>query len=100
MNNAILCCNLFELVALESWLSLSSCRETAALCPILFRRWKRQMACFCLVQDKLNSLRSGQTTVIVAHRLSTVMDADIIICMQVSTALSAHTALCGRKRGS
>ena len=38
----------------------------------------------CTLQEKLDSLRKGQTTVIVAHRLSTVMDADIIIVMQVS----------------
>ena len=35
------------------------------------------------LQERLDSLRKGQTTVIVAHRLSTVMDADIIIVMQV-----------------
>ncbi len=35
-------------------------------------------------QERLNTLRSGQTTIIVAHRLSTVMDADIIIVMQVA----------------
>lgn len=36
------------------------------------------------LQERLNTLRSGQTTIIVAHRLSTVMDADIIIVMQVA----------------
>ena len=41
-------------------------------------------ALLCPLQERLDSLRKGQTTVIVAHRLSTVMDADIIIVMQVS----------------
>lgn len=40
------------------------------------------------VQESLSSLRSDQTTIIVAHRLSTVMDADIIIVMQVASASS------------
>ena len=38
------------------------------------------------LQDSLSSLRTDQTTIIVAHRLSTVMDADIIIVMQVAHA--------------
>ena len=38
------------------------------------------------LQESLSSLRSDQTTIIVAHRLSTVMDADIIIVMQVAYA--------------
>ena len=46
-------------------------------CPVI-------EALLCTLQEKLDSLRKGQTTVIVAHRLSTVMDADIIIVMQVS----------------
>ncbi|CAL5222423.1 g4785 [Coccomyxa viridis] len=37
------------------------------------------------IQESLSSLRSDQTTIIVAHRLSTVMDADIIIVMQEGT---------------
>ena len=38
------------------------------------------------LQESLSTLRSDQTTIIVAHRLSTVMDADIIIVMQVAHA--------------
>ena len=49
-------------------------------------------ALLCTLQEKLDSLRKGQTTVIVAHRLSTVMDADIIIVMQVSKMSCALTA--------
>ena len=41
------------------------------------------MALRVCAQESLSSLRSDQTTIIVAHRLSTVMDADIIIVMQV-----------------
>ena len=41
------------------------------------------------MQERLNTLRQGQTTVIVAHRLSTVMDADIIIVMQVTLSIES-----------
>lgn len=38
----------------------------------------------CVVeQDALGSMRSNRTTIIVAHRLSTIMDANIIIVMKV-----------------
>ncbi|CAL8467522.1 g7060 [Coccomyxa elongata] len=34
------------------------------------------------IQDALAAKRSGRTTIIVAHRLSTIMDADVIIVMK------------------
>lgn len=36
------------------------------------------------LKDALAAKRSGRTTIIVAHRLSTIMDADVIIVMKVS----------------
>lgn len=48
-------------------------------------------ALLVFLQESLSSLRSDQTTIIVAHRLSTVMDADIIIVMQVAHASSKST---------
>lgn len=35
-----------------------------------------------LVQEALNNLMKDRTTIIIAHRLSTVMDADCIVVIQ------------------
>ncbi|MBS1062296.1 ABC transporter ATP-binding protein [Gluconobacter wancherniae] len=43
------------------------------------------------VQTALTALRSGRTTVIVAHRLSTVQSADLIVVMNEGRAVEAGT---------
>jgi subfamily B ATP-binding cassette protein MsbA len=40
-----------------------------------------------LVQNALNVLRRGRTTIIVAHRLSTVRDADLVVVMAEGRAV-------------
>jgi ATP-binding cassette, subfamily B, bacterial MsbA len=44
-----------------------------------------------LVQDALNVLRRGRTTIVVAHRLSTVRDADLVIVMAEGAAVERGT---------
>ncbi len=44
-----------------------------------------------LVQQALTRLRAGRTTVVVAHRLSTVRDADLVVAMQEGRAVEAGT---------
>lgn len=51
-------------------LTWSHCRETADVD----------------VQDALTSMRQNRTTVIVAHRLSTIMDVDVIVVMKARFA--------------
>jgi ATP-binding cassette, subfamily B, bacterial MsbA len=48
-----------------------------------------------LVQEALNRLRRGRTTIIVAHRLSTVRDADLVVAMADGKAVEqgTHTEL-------
>lgn len=49
-------------------------------------KWKRELSTNFLsdlVQDALGAMRSNRTTIIVAHRLSTIMDANVIIVMKV-----------------
>ncbi len=43
------------------------------------------------VQAALARLRQGRTTIVIAHRLSTVRDADLIVVMQDGRALEAGT---------
>ena len=47
------------------------------------------------VQLALTHLRTGRTTIIVAHRLSTVRDADLVVVMEEGRAveMGSHTAL-------
>jgi subfamily B ATP-binding cassette protein MsbA len=44
-----------------------------------------------LVQEALNHLRRGRTTIIVAHRLSTVRDADLVVAMADGRAVEQGT---------
>src|ERR1700746_1571911 len=44
-----------------------------------------------LVQDALNVLRRGRNTIVVAHRLSTVRDADLVIVMAEGAAVERGT---------
>ena len=44
-----------------------------------------------LVQDALARLRTGRTTIIVAHRLSTVRDADLVIVLADGSAVEQGT---------
>lgn len=42
------------------------------------------------IQAALASSRAARTTVIVAHRLSTIMDADLIVCFKVRSSPLRH----------
>ena len=44
-----------------------------------------------LVQHALNRLRAGRTTIVVAHRLSTVRDADLVVVMDDGRAVEQGT---------
>jgi len=47
------------------------------------------------IQNSLARSRAARTTVIVAHRLSTIMDADLIVCLKVRIgALGCFFANC------
>jgi subfamily B ATP-binding cassette protein MsbA len=52
-----------------------------------------------LVQAALNRLRAGRTTLVIAHRLSTVRDADLIVAMEAGRAVEqgTHAALMARE---
>jgi subfamily B ATP-binding cassette protein MsbA len=47
------------------------------------------------VQAALTRLRAGRTTIVIAHRLSTVRDADVVVAMEDGQALEigSHDAL-------
>jgi subfamily B ATP-binding cassette protein MsbA len=51
-----------------------------------------------LVQEALARLRAGRTTIVVAHRLSTVRDADLVVAMADGEAVEqgTHTELMAR----
>lgn len=51
-----------------------------------------------LVQQALARLRAGRTTLVIAHRLSTVRDADLIVVMEAGRAVEqgTHAALMAR----
>jgi subfamily B ATP-binding cassette protein MsbA len=44
-----------------------------------------------LVQEALTRLRQGRTTLIIAHRLSTVRDADLVVVMEAGRAVEQGT---------
>jgi subfamily B ATP-binding cassette protein MsbA len=44
-----------------------------------------------LVQDAIARLRAGRTTLVIAHRLSTVRDADLIVAMEAGRVAEAGT---------
>ena len=48
-----------------------------------------------VVQSALKTLRQGRTTIVIAHRLSTVIDADIIYVMEEGRVAESgsHAAL-------
>ena len=43
------------------------------------------------VQDALSRLRKGRTTIVIAHRLSTVRDADVVVAMAEGRAVETGT---------
>jgi subfamily B ATP-binding cassette protein MsbA len=43
------------------------------------------------VQEALARLRHGRTTIVVAHRLSTVRDADLVVAMADGAAMEQGT---------
>jgi subfamily B ATP-binding cassette protein MsbA len=43
------------------------------------------------VQDALTRLRAGRTTIVIAHRLSTVRDADVVVTLQAGRAVEIGT---------
>ena len=47
------------------------------------------------VQDALTRLRAGRTTIMIAHRLSTVRDADVVVALQAGRAveIGSHAEL-------
>ncbi|GFH12388.1 ABC transporter B family member 21-like, partial [Haematococcus lacustris] len=54
-----------------------------------------------LVQDALNRMIVGRTTVVVAHRLSTIKDADIIAVVQAGAVVEqgSHQELIANPEG-
>jgi subfamily B ATP-binding cassette protein MsbA len=44
-----------------------------------------------LVQEAIGRLRAGRTTLVIAHRLSTVRDADLIVAMEAGRAVEQGT---------
>jgi ABC-type Fe3+/spermidine/putrescine transport system ATPase subunit len=44
-----------------------------------------------LVQEAIGRLRAGRTTLVIAHRLSTVRDADLIVAMENGSAVEQGT---------
>ena len=50
------------------------------------------------VQVALARLRAGRTTIVIAHRLSTVRDADLVVAMDMGRAveMGTHEALLAR----
>lgn len=52
-----------------------------------------------IVQEAMDAIRQNRTTIMVAHRLSTVKDADVICVMQDGTMLEigSHDQLMGKR---
>jgi subfamily B ATP-binding cassette protein MsbA len=44
-----------------------------------------------LVQEAIAKLRAGRTTLVIAHRLSTVRDADLILAMEAGRVVEQGT---------
>lgn len=51
------------------------------------------------IQGSLAESRDQRTTVIVAHRLSTIMDADLIVCFKVHITVQGFSMRFGRRLG-